>query len=414
MTTERADDGGVRVTATAPVEFDPFSEDFFNGPFETYRRLRDEAPAYYSEKYGFWALSRYDDVAPAIKDCDTYSSARGVSLDMFLDEPNPDMPDLVIMMDPPDHTKMRKLVNKVFTPRSVAALEPMIRAKITECADRLDPKSFDAVADFSALFPVEIITTMLGVPQADRQQIRHWLDRTLTRAPGDYRPSADGMAATIESGMYYYDLVQKRRAAPQDDMISELTQVEVERDDGGVAKLTDIEITGFLSLLGGAGAETVTKLVASALVILSERRDQWRMLQEDRNLIPNAFEEVLRFEGPVGYLIRYSMREVEIHGRTIPKNVPVMLVTGSATRDERAFPDPDTFDIRRKLGGFNLGFGYGAHSCLGAALARMEGRIALELLLDRIPRFEVDHSALRRVNMTNVMGYSNVPVRVNN
>ena len=402
------------MTSTAPVEFDPFSEDFFNGPFETYRRLRDEAPAYYSDKYGFWALSRYDDVAPAIKDCETYSSARGVSLDMFMDEPNPDMPDLVIMMDPPDHTKMRKLVNKVFTPRSVAALEPMIRAKITDYADRLDPKSFDAVQDFSALFPVEIITTMLGVPPADRQQVRHWLDRALTRAPGDFRPSEDGMAANIESGLYYYELVQKRRAKPQDDMISQLIQVEVEREDGGVARLTDIEITGFLSLLGGAGAETVTKVVASALVILSERPEQWRMLQQDRSMIPAAFEEVLRFEGPVGYLIRYSMRDIEIHGRTIPKSVPVMLVTGAATRDERAFPDPDVFDVRRKPSGFNLGFGYGAHSCLGAALARMEGRIALEVLLDRMPDYEVDHAALRRVNMTNVMGYSNVPVRVNN
>jgi len=399
---------------TVPVEFDPFSEDFFNGPFETYRRLRDEAPAYHSEKYGFWALSRYDDVTPAIKDCETYSSARGVSLDMFMQEPNPDMPALVIMMDPPDHTKMRKLVNKVFTPRSVMALEPMIRATITDFVDRLDLNAFDAVQDFSALFPVEIITEMLGVPRADRQQVRHWLDRALTREPGDFRPSPDGLAANIESGMYYYELVQKRRADPQDDMISRLTQVEVAREDGGVAQLTDIEITGFLSLLGGAGAETVTKVVASALVILSERPEQWRMLQEDRSLIPAAFEEVLRFEGPVGYIIRYSMRDIEIHGRTIPKNVPVMLVTGAATRDERAFPDPDTFDIMRKLGGFNLGFGYGAHSCLGAALARMEGCIALELLLDRLPAYEVDHAALRRVNMTNVMGYSNVPVRVTN
>jgi cytochrome P450 len=399
---------------TVPVEFDPFSEEFFNGPFETYRRLRDEAPVYHSEKYGFWALSRYDDVAPAIKDCDTYSSARGVSLDMFLEEPNPDMPALVIMMDPPDHTKMRKLVNKVFTPRAVAALEPMIRTTITEFVDGLDLKSFDAVQDFSALFPVEIIATMLGVPQADRQQVRHWIDRALTRAPGDFRPSEDGMAASIESGLYYYELVQQRRAEPQDDMISRLIEVEVEREDGGVAQLTDIEITGFLSLLGGAGAETVTKVVASALVLLSERPDQWRLLQADRSLIPAAFEEVLRYEGPVGYLIRYSMRDIEIHGQTIPKSVPVMLVTGAATRDERAFPDPDTFDILRKPSGFNLGFGYGAHSCLGAALARMEGRIALEILLDRMPSYEVDRAALRRVNMTNVMGYSNVPVRVTN
>jgi cytochrome P450 len=367
---------------------------------------------YHSDKYGFWALSRYEDVTAAIKDCDTYSSARGVSLDMFLDERPEGLPDLVIMMDPPDHTRMRKLVNKVFTPRAVMSLEPMIQATITEFADRLNPAAFDAVADFTALFPVEIITTMLGVPEADRQQVRHWLDRSLTRAPGDYRTSEDGMAANIESGLYYYELVQKRRADPQDDMISRLIEVEVERDDGGIARLTDLEITGFLSLLGGAGAETVTKVVASALVLLSQRPDQWRRLRQDRSLVAGAFEEVLRYEGPVGYLIRYSMRDIEIHGHTIPKHVPVMLVTGAATRDERAFRDPDVFDITRKPGGFNLGFGYGAHSCLGAALARMEGRIALDLLLDRLPEFEVDHDALERVNMTNVMGYSSVPVRV--
>jgi cytochrome P450 len=331
---------------------------------------------------------------------------------MFLDEPMEGMPDLVIMMDPPDHTRMRKLVNKVFTPRAVAGLESMIRSTITDFADRLDPTSFDAVQEFSALFPVEIISKMLGVPEADRQQVRHWIDRALTRAPGDFRPSEDGTAANIESGLYYYELVQKRRAEPQDDMISRLIEVEVERDEGGVAQLTDLEITGFLSLLGGAGAETVTKVVASALVLLAERPEQWRMLQQDRSLVPTAFEEVLRYEGPVGYLIRYSMREIEIHGQTIPKSVPVMLVTGAATRDERAFADPDVFDITRKPGGFNLGFGYGAHSCLGAALARMEGRIALELMLDRMPSFEVDRSALTRVNMTNVMGYSSVPVRV--
>jgi cytochrome P450 len=397
---------------TIPVEFDPCSEDFFNGPFETYRRLRDEAPAYYSEKYGFWALSRYEDVAAAIKDWETYSSAKGATLDMFLDDRDHEMPDLVIMMDPPDHTKMRKLVNKVFTPRAVAALEPMIRETITKFADRLDLTSFDAVQDFSALFPVEIIGTMLGLPQTDTPRIRHWIDRGLTRDPGDFRVSEDASAAQIEYGIYNYELVQQRRAEPQDDMLSRLIEVEVEREDGGVAQLTDIEITGFLSLLGGAGAETVTKVMASGMVAMSEQPDQWQLLQKDRSLIPAAFEEMVRFEGPVGYLIRYSMRDIEIHGRTIPKHVPVLLVTGSATRDERAYSDPDAFDIRRKASGFNLGFGYGAHSCLGAALARMQGCIALEVLLDRLPSFEVDHAGLRRVNMTNVMGYSNVPMRV--
>ena len=400
-------------TFDSTVHFDPFSEDFFNGPFETYRRLRDEAPVYHQQQYGFWALSRYEDVAPAMKDYETYSSAKGVSLDQFLDpDLYQDLPDLIIMMDPPDHTRMRKLVNKVFTPRAIAALEPMIRDTVTNFADRLDPYNFDAVAEFSALFPVEVISTMLGVPPGDRQQIRLWLDKVLERRPGEFRTTPEGMQASIETGIYYLDLVQQRRAVPQDDMISKLTQVVVERDEGGEAGLTDVEIVGFLSLLGGAGAETVTKAIGNAVVNFADNPEQWRMLREDRSVIPSAFEEVLRYEGPSQYNIRYSMREVTLHGRTIPKHSPVMLINGSATRDERMFPDPDRFDITRTQSGHNLGFGYGVHSCLGAALARMEGHIALDILADRMPEFDVQRSDLRRVNMTNVMGYSHVPVHV--
>lgn len=400
-------------TFDSTVHFDPFSEDFFNGPFETYRRLRDGAPVYHQQQYGFWALSRYEDVAPAMKDYETYSSAKGVSLDQFLDpDLYQDLPDLIIMMDPPDHTRMRKLVNKVFTPRAIAALEPMIRDTVTNFADRLDPYNFDAVAEFSALFPVEVISTMLGVPPDDRQQIRLWLDKVLERRPGEFRTTPEGMQASIETGIYYLDLVQQRRAVPQDDMISKLTQVVVERDEGGEAGLTDVEIVGFLSLLGGAGAETVTKAIGNAVVNFADNPEQWRMLREDRSVIPSAFEEVLRYEGPSQYNIRYSMREVTLHGRTIPKHSPVMLINGSATRDERMFPDPDRFDITRTQSGHNLGFGYGVHSCLGAALARMEGHIALDILADRMPEFDVQRSDLRRVNMTNVMGYSHVPVHV--
>ncbi|MEB4208029.1 cytochrome P450 [Mycobacterium sp. 94-17] len=401
---------------TAPnsaVHFDPFSDDFFNGPFETYRRLRNEAPVYHQEQYGFWALSRYEDVAPAMKDHETYSSAKGVSLDHFTNpEQLENLPDLIIMMDPPDHTRMRKLVNKVFTPRAIAAMEPMIRTTIRQFAERLDQHNFDAVAEFSALFPVEVISEMLGVPPGDRQQLRLWLDKTLERKPGEFRTSAEGMQAAIESGIYYLDLVQKRRAHPQDDMISQLTQVEVERQGDESAGLTDIEIVGFLSLLGGAGAETVTKAIGNAVVNFAANPDQWKMLREDRSKIPAAFEEVLRYEGPSQYNIRYSMRDVTLHGTTIPHHSPVMLINGSATRDERQFRDPDRFDITRKPSGHNLGFGYGVHSCLGAALARMEGRVALDIMADKMAEFDVDASSLRRVNMTNVMGYSHVPVHV--
>jgi cytochrome P450 len=395
-----------------PVEFDPYSDDFFNSPFQTYRRMRDEAPVYYNARYDFWALTRYDDVAAAYKDFATFSSAKGVTLDIIKAK-DLQMPSgkLIIMMDPPEHERMRKLVNRVFTPRAIAALEPMIREKIYEVVKTLDPAGFDAVADFAALFPVEIITTMLGVPAEDRQQLRVWLDKGLERDQGSMSPSPEGIDAMMKSGAYYYELIQQRRARPQDDMISRLIESEV-IEDGEVRRLDDIEIAGFANMLGGAGAETVTKLVGNAVVVFDENPEQWQKLREDRSKIAAAFEELLRYEGPSQYNVRTTTRDVTLHGTTIPAGSAVLLINGSALRDERVFPDPDRFDIdRERKFGYNIGFGYGIHSCLGAALARMEGRIALEALLDLIPCYEVDRAGLRRVHMTNVCGWSNVPVR---
>ena len=210
---------------------------------------------YYSEKYDFWALTRYDDVAAAIKDHETYSSAKGVTLDI-VKAPNAVSPigKIIISLDPPEHERMRKLVNRVFTPRAIASLEQMVRDTIDSVVKQLDPSSFDAVADFAALFPVEIITSMLGVPAADRQQLRLWLDKGLEREPGSISPSVESMDAMIQSGAYYYQLIQERRAEPQDDMISRLIETEVV-EDGEARRLDDVEIAGFATMLGGAGAE---------------------------------------------------------------------------------------------------------------------------------------------------------------
>ena len=396
----------------APVEFDPFSEEFFNGAYATYRRLRDEAPVYYNAQWDFWALTRYEDVAPATKDHETYSSAKGATLDMVKahDDAIP-VPKVIISMDPPEHQKMRKLVSSVFTPRAIASLEDMVRDKVYERIEALDPASFDVVADFSALFPNEVITTMLGVPKDDRHQIRLWLDLLLERRPGEIATTAEGFEASMNTGVYYYNLIQQRRAEPQDDMISRLIETEVERD-GQVEKLTDVDIAGFATLLGGAGAETVTKLVGNAIVAFADFPDQWQKLRDDRSKVPAAVEELLRYEAPSQYQVRTATRDVTLHGRTIPAGSAVLLVTGSATRDERMFPEPDRVDIdRERKMGFNLALGYGIHSCLGAALARMESRIALEALLELIPEYEVDRGGLRRVAMANVGGWSNVPVR---
>ncbi|MBV9091766.1 MAG: cytochrome P450 [Mycobacteriaceae bacterium] len=401
-----------RAESDSVVDFDPFSEEFFNGAFDTYRRMRDQAPVYYSRKWDFYALSRYDDVAPATKDHETYSSAKGATLDMVkAPEQSIPVPKVIISMDPPEHQKMRKLVSNVFTPRAISNLEDMVREKIYDVIARLNPSSFDIVADFSALFPVEVITTMLGVPPEDRQQIRLWLDLLLERKPGQIHVTEEGFQASAATGMYYYDLVQQRRAKPADDMISRLIETEIERD-GQVEKLSDVDITGFATMLGGAGAETVTKLIGNAMVAFADFPSEWEKLRADRGKIPAAVEELLRYEAPSQYQVRVATRDVVLHDTTIPEGSAVLLVTGSATRDERMFPDPDRVDIdRERKMGFNLAFGYGIHSCLGAALARMESRIALDALLDLIPQYDVDRDGLRRVEMANVSGWSNVPVR---
>lgn len=392
------------------VVFDPFSDDFFNAPYDTYRRLRDEAPVYYNENYDFYALTRHADVSVALKDFESYSSSRGVDLQMVQsDDP---VPPLIIMMDPPDHRRMRSLVNKVFTPRAIEQQRQTVSDQIDRFLNAADPTEFDVVQDFSALFPVEVITHMLGVPIELRQKVRLLLDKQLEREYGKVEMPEEGIAAGIETGLMYYEIIQQRRADPQDDMISDLIRVELDRD-GEMSKLDDVEIAGFASMLGGAGAETVTKLVGNAVVTFAEHPEQWETLRADRSKIPAAVEELLRWEAPAQYLVRYSMRDIELHGSTIPAGNPVLLCVGSANRDERAFTDADAFDIDRdRSEAQNVGLGYGVHSCLGAALARMESVIAIDKLLDFMPRFEVDRAGLKRVAMTNVVGWHNVPVRV--
>ena len=398
----------------AGVEFDPFSDVFFDDPYDMYRRLRDEAPVYHSERYGFWALSRYDDVVEAHKDWKTFSSSHGVDLHTLSTPPEQvAMFRSIIMMDPPAHDRLRALVSRVFTPRAVQSFEPIVREVIESYVEPLDGRDrFDAVTELSGPFPVEIIARILGVPEGDRQQIRHWLDLQLHREPGRLGPTAEGEAASSEAGTYFYGLVREKRRHPGDDMISRLTQAEVDREDGqGVTKLDDKEIAGFATLLGGAGAETVTKLVANAFVLFARHPDQYRRLIDDPGSIPAAVEEILRIWPPSQYQGRFSLRDAEFHGVTLPAGHPVLLITGSATRDERFFDDPDAFDIGRPPSQ-SLGFGLGIHSCLGAALARMESRIAIEEMVRRWPRYEIEEDGLRRVHMSNVAGFSNVPVRV--
>jgi cytochrome P450 len=398
-------------STNTPVEFDPYSDTYFDDPYETYARLRDEAPVYYNEKYNFYALSRYEDVVAGHKDWKRLSSAHG--LDPYtMSKPMEEIAGYrsIIMMDPPAHDRLRGLVSRVFTPRAVTALEPMVREVIRHFLDQVEESDFDAVEQFSAPFPVEIISRMLGVPAEDRQQIRHWLDIGLTREKGRMEPPAAAMEAQMESGAYWYGLAAERRANPQDDMMSRLTQVTVDRGDGEETGLDDGEIAGFAGLLGGAGAETVTKLVGNAVVLFARNPQTWDRVRDDPELIPKAVEEILRILPPSQYQGRFSHADIEFEGGTIPEGYPVLLLTGAATRDPRQFEQPDEFNIDRPPS-VAIGLGHGVHSCLGAALARMESRVAIEELARRFRSWEIDESNLRRVNMSNVAGYSSVPVR---
>lgn len=391
--------------------FDPFSEEYFNDPFEIYRRMREETPLYYDEQEDFYALTRHEDVAAALKDFETYSSARGCDLAMVRSDEPPQKS--IIFMDPPDHRHMRSLLNKAFTPRAIQAQRATIIEQVERFLGAANPDHFDVVQDFSGPFPVEVITRMVGVPDEFRQQVRHWMNISLHHEPGQIEISEVNMQANIDTAMYYYGLVQERRTNPQDDMLSRLIAAEIPGDDGQPRRLDDIEITGFAALLGGAGAETVTKLVGNATVIFARNPDQWQKLLDDRSKVPAAVEELLRYEGPVQYNVRYTLKEAHVSGGTIPAGKPVFLLNAAANRDPDAFTDADTFDIDRdQTEAQHLGLGYGIHSCLGAALARMESTIALERLLDFMPRYEVQWDGLQRVHMQNVAGWQNVPVRV--
>jgi len=394
------------------VVFDPFSEEFFTNPFDIYRRMREDAPLYYDEKEDFYAITRHVDVAAALKDHETYSSSRGCDLAMVRKGISADMRS-IIFMDPPDHRHMRSLLNKAFTPRAIQAQIDDVHEVTDKYLSAVDPDNFDVVQDFSGPFPVEVITRMAGVPEEYRQQVRHWIDISLSREPGQIEISEAGMQANMETAMYYYGLIGERRENPQDDMISRLIAAEIPGENGAMRRLDDIEITSFATLLGGAGAETVTKLIGSAAVLFARYPDEWQKLLDDRSKVPGAVEELLRYEGPVQYNVRYTLKEAHTSGGTIPAGKPVFVMNAAADRDPDAFTDADTFDIDRdQTEAQHLGLGYGIHSCLGAALARMESRIALEKLLDFMPRYEVQWDGCKRVTMQNVAGWLNVPVKV--
>ena len=397
--------------STKTVEFDPFSRDFFDDPYDTYADLREHAPCYYSEQYDFYALSRFDDVVAGHRDYATFSSSHGQTYEQ-LKSGEPAQMGSIIAMDPPEHTRYRKLVSRSFTPRSIGNYEGLVREIISGYLDPLmGRRQFDILEEFAAPFPVEIISTILGVPPEDRQQIRHWTDAMLHREEGSAMGSQASAEAGMAQGMYLFQLSQQKRAEPANDMLSALIDAEVETEDGELTHLDDAEIAGLGTLLAAAGSETVTKLVGNAMVLFHRHPHQWAMVLDDPGVLGTAVEEILRYWAPSQYQGRYSMVDSEWHGVTIPKHKPVFLITGAANRDPRRYDDPDKFDITREPG-LAVGLGHGLHVCLGAALARLESRVAIEEIARRWPAFEVNEEGLRRVQMSNVAGYSSVPITV--
>ncbi len=399
----------VAVGASPPIYYDPSDVEIDRNVHAVWRRMREEQPVYWNERYGFWALSRFEDVMGAAVDTATFSSTHGVMLES-LDEPF-DLP-LVIFMDPPEHDWMRRLVSRAFTPRRVAELE----VHVGELVDRyLDPfvgsPGFDYIEQFGALLPPMVIGHMLGVEEGDRDMVRRLFDDMLHRDAGDPAPGARSEAAMRTLGDYATRLIAERGRHPGDDMISVLIGSEVEDASGGRRRLDEPELVSFVLLLVGAGVETVARLLSWAAVLLARFPEERQVLVDDPSVIPNAVEELLRYEAPSPVNGRWTFRPYQVHGVEIPAGSKVLLLNGSANRDRREFDDPDRLDVRRTIKR-HVAFGYGTHHCLGAALARLEARVALAGTLARFPRWEVDMAEVVPVETSTVRGYSSVPIHL--
>jgi cytochrome P450 len=383
------------------VGFNPYSYEFHDDPFTVYRQLRNEAPAYYNEELDFWALSRYDDVLAALHDPERYCSKYGITIE----DGNP-LP-MMLTTDPPDHTGLRRLVSRAFTPRRIADLEPNIRKLSTEYLDALDGRrEADLIQDYAALLPMDVISTLLGVPAGDQTQLRRWSDALLHREEGDANVTPDGVQAAIQLIQYFTAFVADKRANPRgDDLAEALNAAEIDGD-----RLGDEQIVGFLFLLIIAGNETTTKLLGNCLLALQRYPSERTKVQADLGKIPAAVEEILRYEGSTQAMARTLTTDVELHGETMRSGTKVLLLLGSGNRDERVWDRPDVYDIDRAWPTHHLAFGHGIHVCLGAALARLEMRVSLEEFLTRYPGYEIDESSLVRVHSGNVRGYSRAPI----
>lgn len=397
------------VTSSSGLYYDPYDFEIDADPYPVWKRLRDEAPLYYNDKYDFFALSRWDDVEKGLVDWQTYRSGRGSILELI--KANVELPSGIILFeDPPVHDVHRGLMSRVFTPKKMLAVEPKIREL---CARSLDPLvgtgGFDFIADLGAQMPMRTIGYLLGIPEADQEAIRDHLDEGLKLT--EEAPKVAAATAQDNAGDLFAEYIDWRYEHPSDDLMTELITAEFEDETGTRRRLRRDEALTYTNMIAGAGNETTTRLIGWTGKLLAEHADQRREIAADRTLVAKAIEEILRYEAPSPVQARYVARDVEHHGRRVPEGSVMVLLNGSANRDERHVPDADRFDIHREMGA-HLSFGYGLHFCLGAALARLEGRVALDEVLKRWTDWEVDYSAAIQARTSTVRGWEKLPVRV--
>ena len=389
------------------VHYDPYDVDIDNDPYPTWTRLRDEAPLYRNDELDFYALSRWDDVRPALFDWESYRSGRGTVLEIVkagIEIP----PGILLFEDPPIHDAHRAVMSRVFTPRRMLALEPLVRGYCVRALDALLGRDeFDVIGEFGVEIPLRTIGFLFGIPEADQDAYRKSTDEAINT---DGTPVAFDQSTLDAVLSVLADYVDWRARNPSDDLMTELLNAEVDEPDGSRRPLTRDEVITYASMVAGAGNETATRLIGFTMQLLAQHPDQRRLLVEDPSLIPAAIEEILRMESPSPAQARYVQHDVEVHGTIVPEGSIMLLLNGAANRDERHWTNPDRFDVHRAEGA-HLSFGYGLHFCLGAALARLEGSVALEEILRRWPEWDVDIERGQMAHTGSVRGWGYLPVR---
>ncbi|HET7654260.1 MAG TPA: cytochrome P450 [Acidimicrobiales bacterium] len=388
--------------------FDPYDVGINADPYPAYERLREDAPIYYNDRYDFWALSRHDDVQKALVNWQTFSNTRSDILDII--KAGVELPPGVILFeDPPLHTMHRGLMSRVFTPRRMAQLEDQVRQFCIRCLDPLvGADRFDIVAELGSMMPMRVIGMLLGIPEQDQVAVRNKTDANLRTEPG--KPM-DVKEDEVANGAMFAEYIEWRAEHPSDDLMTQLLEAEFEDEHGEVRTLTRQEVLTYTAVVAGAGNETTGRLIGWLAKLLAEHPDQRRAVVEDRSLIPNVIDETLRFE-PTGHAVaRYVMRDVDYYGTTVPAGSSMLLLVAAANRDPRRYDAPDVYDISRD-DIQHLTFGYGLHYCLGANLARLEGRVALDELLNRWPEWDVDYDEMELAPTSTVRGWARMPMIV--